>query len=98
MLGELSDALKFGNETWTAGMLLVSTTALLKPPVEMPFSESSFDRISVPTQLDSSVFKYKSAGTLRPLRRGDHEGVCALCGSCWTTCSCEIWVDGRRLP
>jgi hypothetical protein len=38
-------------------------------PAEMPLSESCFDRIiSEHTQLDSSVFNYKSGGTLWPRR------------------------------
>jgi hypothetical protein len=61
MLEDWSDGLKLGKGTGTAGMPSVSATALLMSPVEVPLSESGFDRnISVHTQLDSSAFNYKS--------------------------------------
>jgi hypothetical protein len=70
MLGEWSDGLNFGKGSGTAGMPLVSTTALLLSRVETPLSKSGFDRnISVHTQLDSG--EYKSGGTMWPRLPGD---------------------------
>jgi hypothetical protein len=99
MLREWSDGLTFGKRTGTAGLLLVSTTALVISP-EMSSTESGFDRnVSLHTQLDSSVFKHKAGGTSWP----HHPdvviiSVCAHCVTCWTTCSCEVSVDGCRFP
>jgi hypothetical protein len=42
MLGEWSDGLKWDKGAGTAGMLLVSTTALCLSLVEVPLSESGF--------------------------------------------------------
>jgi hypothetical protein len=102
MLAECSDGLKLGKGTGTAGMLLSSPAALFMSPVEMPLSESRFERnSSVHTQLNSSVFNYKSGGTLW-LRRPDVViiKVCVhimvLVGVLLAS-SCEIWVEGCRL-
>jgi hypothetical protein len=65
MLGEWSYSPTFGKGTGIAGMLLVPTTALLLSPLALTLSESEFDRnVIVQTQLDSSVFNYKSGVTL----------------------------------
>jgi hypothetical protein len=60
--------LEFDQGTGTAGMLPLSTTALLPTPVEMPLIDSCSDRsISVRAQLDSSE-SFKSGGSLWPHR------------------------------
>jgi hypothetical protein len=69
-------------------------------PVEVPLSESGFDRnISVHTPIDSSEH-YKSGGTLRPHRPDVviikvNVHIVVLLGL--HTWSCEIWVDSCRL-
>jgi hypothetical protein len=69
MLGEWLEGLKSGKGTVTAWMLLVPATSLLMSPVEMPLSETDFDRnISVHTQLDSSEYFFTAGGTLWPHR------------------------------
>jgi hypothetical protein len=64
MLEEWSDCLSIVESTESAGILLVSTTALLTSPVPMPASESEFDRKGIVHTLHSCVFKYKSGGKL----------------------------------
>jgi hypothetical protein len=90
--------LQFDEGSGTAGMLLLSTTALLPTPVQMPLLDSYIDRsVSVRAQLDSSE-EFKSGGSLWRHRPAvEPIKLSAYCWTCWTMCSSKMWVDEGRL-